>query len=272
MATAMTTFFDEDGHGLLGSIISIRAELASGDPRPLYLAWLHSVAEGELDDDEVEPPVPANLATLSAGQRSFINFLRLDQSLVDAAAEGSRRRAAVEPTKAQLTAWVRTLPANEKDALLVALIRGDDPHVGTRLLRRYHGGTGHGAESGGVRTVGELRDAARERREGRARLAAEERERQQAKAQREAAVARQHRLDDLAREGDWAWQRVTALVEAKKAKEYDAAAALLCDLRDLSDTEGHRATFTARLRELRQRYGNRPALLERLDRANLKAG
>jgi hypothetical protein len=265
-------FFDEDGHGLLGSIISIRAELASGDPRPLYLAWLHSVAEGELDDDEVEPPVPANLATLSAGQRSFINFLRLDQSLVDAAAEGSRRGAVVEPTKAQLTAWVRTLPANEKDALLVALIRADDPHVGTRLLRRYHGGTGHGAESGGVRTVGELRDAARERREGRARLAAKERQRQQAKAQREAAVARRHRLDDLAEEGDRAWQRVTALVEAKKAKEYDAAAALLCDLRDLSDSEGHRATFTARLRELRQRYGNRPALLERLDRANLKAG
>jgi hypothetical protein len=63
MATAMTTFFDEDGHGLLGSIISIRAELASGDPRPLYLAWLHSVAEGELDDDEVEPPVPASTST-----------------------------------------------------------------------------------------------------------------------------------------------------------------------------------------------------------------
>jgi hypothetical protein len=265
-------FFDEDGHGLLGSIISIRAELAAGDRRPLYLAWLHSVAEGELDDDEVEPPVPANLATLSAGQRSFIDFLRLDQCLVDAAAEGSRRRAVVEPTKAQLTTWVRALPGGEKDALLVALMRGGDPHVGTRLLRRYHGGTGHGAESGGVRTVGELRDAARERREGRARLAAKERERQHAKAHREAAVARQHRLDDLAQEGDRAWQRVTALVEAKKVREYDAAVTLLCDLRDLSDRDGHRATFTARLRELRQRYGNRPALLERLDHANLNAG
>jgi hypothetical protein len=128
-----------------------------------------------------------------------------------------------------------------------------------------------GAESGGVRTVGQLRDAARERREGRSRLAAKERERQQAKAQREAAVARQHRLDDLAREGDRAWQRVIALVEAKKVREYDAAVVLLCDLRDLSDRDGHRATFTARLRELRQRYGNRPALLERLDRANPKA-
>jgi hypothetical protein len=71
-------FFDEDGYGLLGSIVSVRAELAAADLRPLYLAWLHSVAAGELDDDEIEPPVPANLATLSAGQRSLVDFIRLD--------------------------------------------------------------------------------------------------------------------------------------------------------------------------------------------------
>jgi hypothetical protein len=46
-------FFDEDGHGKLGSIISVRAELAAGDLRPLYLAWLHSVAEGELSEDDL---------------------------------------------------------------------------------------------------------------------------------------------------------------------------------------------------------------------------
>jgi hypothetical protein len=263
-------FFDQDGYGLLGSIISVRAELAAGDRRPLYLAWLHSVAEGELDDDEVEPPVPVNLATLTAGQRSLIDFIRLDQNLLDAATEGSRTRGVVKPTKAQLTAWVRALPVVEKDALIVGLVRDEEPHVGTRLLRRYHGGSEPGAGSGGGRTVGQLLDAAQERREGRARLAARERERQQAKAQREAAVARQRRLDDLARDGDRAWQRVTTMVDAKKAKEYDMAVALLCDLRDLSDRDGNRDVFTARLRDLRERYGNRPALLERLDRAGLK--
>jgi hypothetical protein len=263
-------FFDEDGYGLLASIVSVRAELAAGDRRPLYLAWLHSVAEGELDDDEVEPPVPANLATLTSGQRSLVNFIRLDQSLLDAATEGSRRRDIGEPTKAQLTAWVRALPASEKDALIVGLMRGEEPYAGTRLLRRYHGGSEHGAGSSGGRTVGQLLDAAQERREGRARVAAKERERQQAKAQREAAVARQRRLDDLARDGDRAWQRVSTLVDAKKAKEYDAAVAVLCDLRDLSDRDGNRDMFTARLRDLRERYGNRPALLERLDRAGLK--
>ncbi len=263
-------FFDEDGHGLLGSIVSVRAELAAGDLRPLYLAWLHSVAEGELDDDEIEPPVPANLAALSAGQRSLVDFIRLDQDLFGAAAEGSRSRDIVKPTKAQLTAWVRALPSGEKDALLVGLMRDEEPHVGTRLLRRFHGGHERAPDAGGGRTVRQLLEAAQDRREHRARVAAEERERQQAKAQREAAAARQRRLDDLAREGDRAWQRVTALVDAKKAKEYDAAVALLCDLRDLGDCDDNRDMFTARLRELKQRYANRPALLERLDRAGFK--
>ena len=44
-------FFDEDGYGLLGSIVSVRTDLAAGDLRPLYLVWLHSVASGELDDE-----------------------------------------------------------------------------------------------------------------------------------------------------------------------------------------------------------------------------
>ncbi len=263
-------FFDEDGHGLLGSIISVRAELAGGDLRPLYLAWLHSVAEGELGDDEIEPPVPANLGSLSAGQRSLVDFIRLDQDLLDAATEGSRSRNTAKPTKAHLTARVRALPASQKDALLVGLMRDEEPHVGTRLLRRYHGGNERAADAGRDRTVGQLLEAAQVRREARARAAATERERQRAKAERGAAEARQRRLDSLAREGDRVWTRVTALIEARKANEYDEATALLTDLREVADRDGQRSPFTARVRELRQRYANRPALLERLDRAGLR--
>jgi hypothetical protein len=165
---------------------------------------------------------------------------------------------------------VRALPAGEKDALLVGLMRGEETHMGTRLLRRYHGGHERTADAGGGRTVGQLLAAAQGRHEHRARVAAKALERQQAKAQREAAAARQRRLDGLAREGERVWQRITTLVDAKKVKEYDAAVALLCDLRDLNDRDDSRDVFTVRLRELRQHYSNRPALLERLDRASLK--
>jgi hypothetical protein len=234
------------------------------------LAWLHSVAEGELDDDEIEPPVPANLSMLSAGQRSLVDFIRLDQDLLGAATEGSRSRNTAKPTKTQLTAWVRALPVDEKDALIVALMRGDGTHLGAQLLRRYYGSDERHTNAISCRTVGQLLDAAQDRREQRARLAARERERQRAKAEREAAAARQRRLDALAREGDSAWTRVTAHIDAKKATGYDAATALLCDLRDVTNRDNQGDVFTAHLRELRRRYANRPALLERLDRAGLK--
>jgi hypothetical protein len=102
-------------------------------------------------------------------------------------------------------------------------------------------------------------------------LAASVRERQRAKQERDADAARQGRLDALAGEGDRAWQHVVAFVDARKAKNYDAATALLRDLREVSERDGHRDTFTAKLRQLTERYANRPALLERLTRAGLTA-
>jgi hypothetical protein len=49
--------WEQGGGGWLSSIIPARAELAAGDLRALYLAWLLS-AQTELDDEEIEPPVP----------------------------------------------------------------------------------------------------------------------------------------------------------------------------------------------------------------------
>ncbi len=51
--------WEYDGEGHLASIVPVRAELAAGDTRLLYLAWLFCVQGRELDDDEVEPAVPA---------------------------------------------------------------------------------------------------------------------------------------------------------------------------------------------------------------------
>src|SRR5918996_221227 len=60
------TFVSEDeeagdwveGDGHLSSLISVRAELARGDLRALYLGWLMCAQSGELDDQDLEPPVP----------------------------------------------------------------------------------------------------------------------------------------------------------------------------------------------------------------------
>ncbi|GLY71335.1 hypothetical protein Atai01_79540 [Amycolatopsis taiwanensis] len=67
--------FDYDPETLLSAIVGVRAELAAGDLRPLYLAWLAAYGAWERDedlfdrdaDDDPEPPVPPGLHTLVAG-------------------------------------------------------------------------------------------------------------------------------------------------------------------------------------------------------------
>ena len=67
------------------------------------------------------------------------------------------------------------------------------------------------------------------------------------------------------------WQRVDTLIRATKPKEYDQAVTLLIDLRDLDRREGRQAEFEQRAQRIRNSYPNRPALLQRLDRAGLTA-
>jgi hypothetical protein len=69
------------GEEQLSSLISLRSDLARGDLRALYLGWLLCAQSGDLADDEVEPPVPAGLAQLSASLESLVEFLRVDTDL-----------------------------------------------------------------------------------------------------------------------------------------------------------------------------------------------
>jgi len=55
---------DEEGSGWMSSVITVRAELASGDLRVLYLGWLLCVQAQVLDEDALDPPVPAGVDRL----------------------------------------------------------------------------------------------------------------------------------------------------------------------------------------------------------------
>jgi hypothetical protein len=58
-------YWEEGAEDSLSSILPVRSELAGGDRRLLYLAWLLSLDAGELGENELEPAVPPGLATLS---------------------------------------------------------------------------------------------------------------------------------------------------------------------------------------------------------------
>lgn len=259
--------WQEDGQGLLASIVPVRGELAAGDTRLLYLAWLLCVQGRQLDDNEAEPPVPLGLGELSGPLRSLADFLRLDQDLLAAAAESSEPLAQKRPSAGTLTRWVKSLPEADKDDVIVRLLRNNDPHLRSELLRRLHHPTPEAATGG--RSVGELLAAAEGRWAARQQAAQQRQAAQRARREQAAAAAREKRLQALAATEDQAWRRVDAMIETKKPKEYDAAVALLEDLKALSERDGQTAAYRQRIKLLRQQHARKPSLLDRLDRARL---
>jgi hypothetical protein len=265
-----TDEWDIDGHGLLASIMPVRAALAGGDLRLLYLGWLRCLQSEELDDDEPEPSVPAGLGTLDAPLTAVAEFLRIDPDLIAAATAASAPAKAVEPTPAQLHSWVVGLPAHEKDRILTGLVKGSDSHPRARLLRRYRDEHRPDTSIQAVpRTVGQLRVTAQALRAERERRDAEQRAQDRVRRERSAAAARQRHLDTLAVDESAAWQRVDELIATKKPREYDTAVQLLVDLRGLSERDGTDAAFRQRLAGLRVMHARKPSLLERLDLAGL---
>src|SRR4030042_6739668 len=116
---------DEDwaeSEGGLSSLIPLRSEILRGDLRCLYLAWLLCAQNGEIDDDEPEPCIPANLDELSASESSFADFLGIDGDLIEVAARASSRSTEDAGNRKELESWVRRLPEAEKNTLLFRVL------------------------------------------------------------------------------------------------------------------------------------------------------
>ena len=263
-------WFEEDEDGSLSSLVPLRAEIASGDLRALYLGWLLCAQAGELDEDDQEPPCPSGLGRLSAAQEAFVAFMRIDRDLLEAAAAGSPLTEETLPAE-DVERWASGLPETEKTALLVRLIRGDEPHLRAELVRRFRNfrAAPPSETAAGGRTVGELLGVAEQRAEERRRREAERAAHERAQQEREAAEARERHLASLARREAEAWGEVEALIATKQPGKYDAAVALLGDLRELAVRSGRREEVEGRLGRLHEQHAKKPSLIGRLRAAGL---
>ncbi len=261
----------EEGEGRLASIALVRSELAAGDLRLLYIAWLLSVQAEEVGDEESEPPLPPGMRTLSAPLHAVAGFLRIDEDLLAAAAAASAQVQTVPESAVELAGWIEGLPEAEKNALLLRAARGEGSRVEAALQRRFRAerSAGSAAADPGTRTAGELRDAAAARREERERLAAQRRTQEAGHQARAAAAAREQRLDALALREEKAWQQVDSLIDTRKPREYDEAVAILLDLRALAERAGDGNAFSQRFRQLREQHLRKPSLIQRFDKAGL---
>jgi hypothetical protein len=260
-------WIDEES-GSLASLVPLRSDLASGDLRALYLAWLLCAQLGELADGDAEPSCPPGLGKLTGPLQAFVELMRIDRDLIEAAASASPDLAAADD--AALERWVAALPAAEKTSLLVRLIAGADVHLRAELFHRFRASVASEAPAKAERrTVGELLQAAKERAAVRRQRQAEHAARERARAEQEAAEARDRRLTALANRETMAWRELDGLIATKQPRKYDEAVALLRDLRDLCVRDGRQAEAATRVAQLREDHAKKASLIERIRNAGL---
>jgi hypothetical protein len=265
--------WEEGAEDSLSAIVGVRSELAAGDLRALYLAWLSAYSGwegGDEGDQKLEPPVPAGLGALTAAQRALADFLRVDPCLLQAAAEASP--ALPEVTDARLlAAYVRELSARDKDRLLMLVVQNQAGRARMELLRGMRTEPDEGLGIRLRRTVAELLDTAAGLRAERDRQAAAEAAAHKALREQQRAAARQRHLDELARDPEAAWAKAKKLISTKVPARYDEAVTLVLNLRDLAWRDGQVSEFQQRFAALRDEHTRKPSLIARFTQAGLTA-
>ena len=256
-------YWDEPG-GQLAAMVQARSELAGGDLRLLYLAWLLVLQSDEVYDEDVEPPVPAGLGNLSAGLQAVVDFFEIDEDLIAVAAAAS---PPIEEPRG-LAEWIASVEAKEKDGLLARVAGGEGAAVQALLIRRFRAFSGSAPATPG-RTAAELWEAAADRKEARAKAAEKRRRKEEARKAAEKAAAREKRLDQLAARREEAWEKVAEWIATRRPSDYDLAVSLLRDLQALAGRQEDSAAFRERFLALRAQHDRKPTLQERFDQAGL---
>lgn len=264
-----------DGSEWMPGLIALREELLSGDLRSLYLGWLSGI-DGDVDDDDPEPPVPAGLRTLTVAQDDLVDFLRIDSDLLEAAAERSADLAEPESSRAQLAEWLWSRSSAEKDAWLLALLGQSTQPTRSEILLQFRqslraASSGPQAQTAPPRTCQQLRQAREVHAKESERRRAEEDAAKRAKEAKQAAKVRNLLLNQLAKRIDAAWDEVEQKISTKQTSQYPQAVKELTDLHDLAIRDGHIEQFDARLSELVRRHQKKYALVQRLRKAGLIA-
>lgn len=260
----------DDGTGWMGSLISLRADLLRGDFRCLYLGWLFCVQNGEFSDKVLEPSVPAGLRELSAPYDSLIEFLGIDEDLIEVAASASEPLKA-GPSRKELATWIRSLPEKEKDGLLVNALSEPDERWRIDLLRRFEHENVAVSDHGAVerRTIAEFLTASHVRAEERMRKLNAQRAAEAARKKAKEEANRVLYLDNLAKREKAVWKQVDAYIQKRQPNGYDRAVILLTDLHDLAVRQGGEDEFLLTMEELRKTHAAKDSFLRRLTKAKL---
>ncbi|EIC28617.1 MULTISPECIES: hypothetical protein [Methylomicrobium] len=261
----------EDGPGWMSSLLPLRDELLRGDTRPLYLGWLARVCNEEVGDDDIEPPVPAGLQTLTPAQTALTEFLLIDPDWLAAAAGASPTlpdRDTIDPERDD---WLALQTQEAMRETLRLLLEGRSQEAERALRQRYlawqRERSSH-PKSSSRRTVAEI-DAACEWVRNQ-RLEIERRKREAEEAKRHAE--RKQRLERLAAHSDRVWADIDQTLQRGTGHAYDQALQTMKDLAEAMTQAGREAEFQAGLVKLLGAHGKRGAWMRRLTKEGILKG
>jgi hypothetical protein len=123
----------EEPAGTLGTIVTVRSDLAVGDLRLLYLGWLLSVGAGEASEDS-PPPCPPGMGELTGPLSTFAEFMGIS---TDVLARAAKRSPKDSNERVAFRRWVKRLPEREKARWLERLVFPPGPHARAELLAGF---------------------------------------------------------------------------------------------------------------------------------------
>lgn len=249
-----------EGEGILSELIGLRQEILQQDYRGLYLAWLKAIALSEeyidIDNTQLEPPLPPGLNQLSPSQKAFTEIFDLDKNLLNVACVSSDKPTTI--SDAMLQEAIAQLSLTEGEAFLLRLAKGE-PNLSAKFKQKLSQLIPTSPASNQPRrTIQELLEAA-----------SEEGKKAEKRQQQEAAAKRIQELQVLAKREAQVWQEVESLIQKAQSKPYDEAVQLLVKLRDLAEYQNQFPAFQQRLNQIYEQYSNRSGLKRRLQEVGL---
>jgi hypothetical protein len=219
----------------------------------------------------LEPLVPAGLEELSGPLHALVEFLEIDEDLVEVAAQASKPLAA-GPSRKDLSAWIRGLPEKDKNELLIIAGTESSELWRSNLMRRFQRqNSQHSSRKVATarRSAGDILAVAHARANERIQQMNERRAVEEARRKAEDEANRARYLDQLGRREPEIWEQVAVHILKRQPNGYATAVGLLTDLHDLAVRRGKRAKFQMELEKIRQTHATKESFLRRLAKANL---
>lgn len=258
-----------DGPGWMSRLLPLRDELLRGDTRPLYLGWLASACNEHLADEDIEPPLPAGLLTLTPAQEALVEFLTIDPDWLDAAAEASAESTTHAESDSDVDSWLDTQTSADMRAVLRQLLEGRSREIERAVRARFitwqRTQESPNQPSVARRTVAQIaarREVAASKRLAREKKAAEALEAKQ-------RAERIDRLNQLAAKADDAWTAIDKTLQRGSGLAYDQALKGIIELAQALKQAGRDAEFRRDLKRLMATHGKRGAWATRLEKAGI---